>query len=89
MKKEIIVLPAHAGSPIDFNGKPIKATLREIKKKVPFLALSKGAFVKNILDKLPPPPSNYLTIVEANLSGNISGINPIDLEAGANRCAVS
>lgn len=89
LKEEIIVLPTHTSFPIDFNRKPISATLSEIKKSVPVLKLNKEAFVKNILDKLPPPPSNYLSIVEKNLSGNISDVNPIELEAGANRCAVS
>jgi glyoxylase-like metal-dependent hydrolase (beta-lactamase superfamily II)/rhodanese-related sulfurtransferase len=89
LNEEIIVLPAHTSSPINFDGKPIKATLSEIKKNVPVLRLNKEAFVKNILDKLPPPPSNYLAIVEKNLSGNISDVNPIELEAGANRCAIS
>lgn len=34
-------------------------------------------------------PENYLSIIEKNLKGDFSGISPIDLEAGANRCAVS
>jgi glyoxylase-like metal-dependent hydrolase (beta-lactamase superfamily II)/rhodanese-related sulfurtransferase len=89
LKEEIIVLPAHTSSPVDFDGKPINATLSEIKKNVSVLKLDKASFVKNILDKLPPPPSNYLSIVEKNLSGNIADVSPIDLEAGANRCAVS
>lgn len=89
LNDKIVVLPAHTGSPVDFDGKPVKASLSEIKKNVPILQLGKEDFVKSILDKLPPPPSNYLIIVEKNLSGNISDINPADLEAGANRCAVS
>jgi glyoxylase-like metal-dependent hydrolase (beta-lactamase superfamily II)/rhodanese-related sulfurtransferase len=89
LKEGIIVLPAHASFPVDFNGKPINATLAEIKKNVPLLRFNKENFVKNILDKLPPPPANYLSIVEKNLSGDVSDVNSIDLEAGANRCAVS
>jgi len=88
LKEEIIVIPAHTNSPIDFDGKPISATLLEIKKNVSVLKLDKETFVKNILDKLPPPPSNYLSIVEKNLTGNISDVKPIDLETGANRCAI-
>jgi glyoxylase-like metal-dependent hydrolase (beta-lactamase superfamily II)/rhodanese-related sulfurtransferase len=84
-----IVLPAHTNSPVDFDGNPISATLSEIKEKVTILHVSKGDFIKRILDKLPPAPANYLAIVESNLSGNISEVNPIELEAGANRCAVS
>jgi len=84
-----IVLPAHASSPIDFDNRPIKATISEIKKNIQMLALSKLDFEKTIVEKLPPAPPNYLTIVERNLTGDISDINPADLEAGANRCAVS
>lgn len=89
LKDDIIVLPAHTNTPPDFDNKPIAAPIAEIRKNVPILQLSKPDFVKTILDKLPPAPANYLVIVERNLSGNIAGINPVDLEAGANRCAVS
>jgi glyoxylase-like metal-dependent hydrolase (beta-lactamase superfamily II)/rhodanese-related sulfurtransferase len=83
-----IVLPAHASEPIAFDKKPVKATVSEIKNKISVLQLAKDEFVKTILSKLPDTPNNYLAIVERNLSGNMSDINPIDLEAGANRCAV-
>jgi glyoxylase-like metal-dependent hydrolase (beta-lactamase superfamily II)/rhodanese-related sulfurtransferase len=89
LNRGIIVLPAHTSSPINFDGKPISATLSEIKKNVSVLKSDKETFVKNVLDKLPPTPPNYLSIVEKNLSGNIADVNPIDMEAGANRCAVS
>jgi glyoxylase-like metal-dependent hydrolase (beta-lactamase superfamily II) len=85
----ILVLPAHTGSPVDFDAKPVQATLSEIKKHVSILQLSKEDFVKTIVENLPAAPENYVAIIEKNLSGNISDVNPIDLEAGANRCAVS
>jgi len=88
LKDTIIVLPAHTSSPIAFDEKPVKATLSDIKNIVSILHLPKEKFVETILARLPATPPNYLTIVERNLSGNISDINPIDLEAGANRCAV-
>jgi glyoxylase-like metal-dependent hydrolase (beta-lactamase superfamily II)/rhodanese-related sulfurtransferase len=89
LDENIVVLPAHTSKPVDFDSKPIKASLSEIKKKVLLLHLKKEDFVKRIIDNLPPAPSNYLAIVEKNLSGNFSETNPTDLEAGANRCAVS
>jgi glyoxylase-like metal-dependent hydrolase (beta-lactamase superfamily II) len=89
LNENIVVLPAHTSKPIDFDNKPIRAALSEIKKNVPLLHLKKKEFVKTIIDKLPPAPSNYLAIVEKNLSGNFDDVNPIDLEAGANRCAIS
>jgi glyoxylase-like metal-dependent hydrolase (beta-lactamase superfamily II)/rhodanese-related sulfurtransferase len=85
----IIVLPAHTNKPVDFDGRLVAASIGEIKSKVPVLSLSKTEFVENILSKLPPAPGNYLKIIERNLSGNMSGINPLELETGANRCAVS
>jgi glyoxylase-like metal-dependent hydrolase (beta-lactamase superfamily II) len=85
----VIILPAHTNSPVDFDGKPVKAFLSEVKDNVAVLKLAKEFFIKTILDKLPPAPANHLTIVEKNLSGNISDVNPSELEAGANRCAVS
>jgi glyoxylase-like metal-dependent hydrolase (beta-lactamase superfamily II)/rhodanese-related sulfurtransferase len=89
MNDNIIVLPAHTNTPIDFDNKPVMATIGEIKTKVPMLKLDKSEFVETILAKLPPTPPNFLSIVERNLKGDFSDINPIDLEAGANRCAVS
>ncbi|HET9825224.1 MAG TPA: MBL fold metallo-hydrolase [Chitinophagaceae bacterium] len=88
LEKYIIVLPAHTSSPVDFDEKPVQATISQIRKNVSVLQLSREEFVTTILAKLPPTPPNHLAIVERNLSGNISDINPIDLEAGANRCAV-
>jgi glyoxylase-like metal-dependent hydrolase (beta-lactamase superfamily II)/rhodanese-related sulfurtransferase len=88
LNENIIVLPAHTSAPVDFDRKPIAATIGEIKKSVQILQLSKSDFIKTILNKLPPAPANHLAIVERNLSGNISDINPVDLEVGANRCAV-
>jgi glyoxylase-like metal-dependent hydrolase (beta-lactamase superfamily II)/rhodanese-related sulfurtransferase len=84
----ILILPAHAGAPIAFDEKAVDATLSDIKNTVAVLHLSKEDFVNTILARLPATPENYLAIVERNLSGDMSGINPIDLEAGANRCAV-
>ena len=46
-------------------------------------------FVNNLLQRIPPTPPNHLSIAEKNLKGEFSDINPIDLEAGANRCAIS
>jgi len=88
MNDALVVLPAHAGSPIPFDENPVDATLGEIKNTVSVLQLSKEDFIETILARLPDTPNNYLAIVERNLSGNISDINPIELEAGANRCAV-
>lgn len=86
---DIIVLPAHTSQPVDFDNTPIQTTIGSIKKTVPMLQLSEEDFINTIQRRIPPTPANYLSIVEKNIKGDFSDINPVDIEAGANRCAVS
>jgi glyoxylase-like metal-dependent hydrolase (beta-lactamase superfamily II)/rhodanese-related sulfurtransferase len=85
----IIVLPAHTSEPVDFDNTPIQTTIANIKKTVPMLQLNEADFISTIQQRIPPTPANYLSIVEKNIKGDFSDINPVDLEAGANRCSVS
>lgn len=84
-----IVLPAHTSQPVDFDNIPIQATIGNIKQQVAVLSLNEDEFVHTVLQRIPPTPANYLSIVEKNNQGDFSDSNPVDLEAGANRCAVS
>ena len=86
---KLIVLPAHTSQPVDFDGTPIQTTIGDIKKTVPMLRLTEEEFINTIQQRIPPTPANFLSIVEKNIQGDFSDINPVDLEAGANRCAVS
>ena len=88
-KNDMIVLPAHTSQPVDFDNAPVQTTIGEIKKNVAMLKLTEEEFINTILQRIPPTPANYLSIVEKNIKGDFSDINPIDLEAGANRCAIS
>jgi glyoxylase-like metal-dependent hydrolase (beta-lactamase superfamily II)/rhodanese-related sulfurtransferase len=89
LDESIIVLPAHTSQPVDFDNTPIQTTIGSIKQNVAMLKLSEEEFVNTILQRIPPTPANYLSIVEKNIKGDFSDINPVDLEAGANRCAIS
>jgi glyoxylase-like metal-dependent hydrolase (beta-lactamase superfamily II)/rhodanese-related sulfurtransferase len=89
LDENIIVLPAHTSQPVDFDNTPIQATIGSIRHNVAMLKLSEEEFTNTILQRIPPTPANYLSIVEKNIKGDFSDINPVDLEAGANRCAVS
>jgi glyoxylase-like metal-dependent hydrolase (beta-lactamase superfamily II) len=89
LDENIIVLPAHSSQPIDFDNTTIQATIGNIKKNVAILQLKEEEFINAILERIPPAPANYLSIVEKNITGDFSDINPVNLEAGANRCAVS
>lgn len=89
LDESIIVLPSHTSQPIDFDNQPIQTTIGFIKKNVEMLQLNEVDFTNTILKRIPPTPANYLEIVELNLNGDFDGVNSINLEAGANRCAIS
>jgi glyoxylase-like metal-dependent hydrolase (beta-lactamase superfamily II)/rhodanese-related sulfurtransferase len=89
LDKNTIVLPSHTSQPIDFDNQAIHTTIGFVKNNVSMLQLNEGDFTNTILQRIPPTPANYLSIVDLNLKGDFSNINPIDLEAGANRCAIS
>ena len=84
----MLVLPAHVSEPIPFDGQPIGASLGEVASWLsPWLA-SESGFVERVTSNLPPTPPNFVRIVELNESGDMPDVDPSDLEAGANRCAV-
>jgi glyoxylase-like metal-dependent hydrolase (beta-lactamase superfamily II) len=89
LDESITVLPAHTSQPVEFDHTPIQTTIGNIKKSVAMLQLKEEDFINTILQRIPPTPANYLSIVEKNIKGDFSDINPVDLEAGANRCAIS
>ena len=85
----VLVLPAHSSCPIAIAQAIITEKLGTLKSTLQALNLHKEEFVATILSKLPPTPPNYLTIAEINKSGQLGNYNKADLEAGANRCAIS
>ena len=89
LDENIIVMPAHTSQPIDFDNTAIQTTIGNIKQNVAILQLNEAEFINTILQRIPSTPANYLSIIEKNIKGDFSDINPLDLEAGANRCAIS
>lgn len=85
----VLILPAHINKPVNFDGAVISTTIGEAKKSISLLQNNENDFVDQLLQKIPDTPANYLSIVEKNVTGNFSEIDSVDLEAGANRCAVS
>jgi glyoxylase-like metal-dependent hydrolase (beta-lactamase superfamily II)/rhodanese-related sulfurtransferase len=85
----VIILPAHTNRPTGFDNVVIQTTIGEAKKNIAILKNSDEEFISSLLQKIPPTPPNFLSIAEKNITGNYEGINPVDLEAGANRCAIS
>lgn len=86
---ETIVLPGHTSAPAPFDGTPIAATLSEVMDRTEMLGLSEDSFVEAILGRIPPTPPNHARIVALNERGETFAGDPTELEAGANRCAVS
>jgi glyoxylase-like metal-dependent hydrolase (beta-lactamase superfamily II) len=86
---ETLVLPGHASAPSPFDERPIAATLGEVIARVTMLRMREEAFLQTILARIPPTPPNHARIVALNEAGVMPEGDPTDLEAGANRCAVS
>jgi glyoxylase-like metal-dependent hydrolase (beta-lactamase superfamily II)/rhodanese-related sulfurtransferase len=85
----VIIFPGHTSEPIEFDGKLIYTTIEAAKKNLSWLENGENNFIDTVLKNIPPTPPNYLSIVEKNIKGELNGIDPIELEAGANRCAIS
>lgn len=84
-----LVFPGHASEPPAFDRKPIAERLGQISDGITGWLRSEGDFVAAILDRIPPTPPNYLRIMELNEAGTMPKGDSSELEAGANRCAVS
>ena len=85
---DTVILPAHTSEPVAFDGRPISATLRQVRERTPLLRETEERFVSQILTRLPPTPPNHHHIVALNEAGTLPD-DPTELEAGANRCAVA
>ena len=53
------------------------------------LRAGEDTFVETILSRIPENPPNHLEIVRRNERGELPAGDPTELEAGANRCAIS
>lgn len=89
LPERVLVLPGHTSEPAPFDERPLVATLAEVRARVALLSLREADFLETILARLPPTPPNHAQIVALNEAGAMPETDPTDLEAGANRCAVS
>jgi glyoxylase-like metal-dependent hydrolase (beta-lactamase superfamily II) len=89
LRPELLVLPAHASEPIPFDGRAISTTIRDVTTWLSEWLVSETAFVERVVSRLPPTPPNFARIVDLNESGTSFVGDPTELEAGANRCAIS
>ncbi len=89
LPSDTLVLPGHTSEPVPFDGIPIVATLAEIKDAVGIIHAPRDMFLQQIMARIPPTPPNYHQIVKLNEIGQLPESGVTDLEAGANRCAIS
>jgi glyoxylase-like metal-dependent hydrolase (beta-lactamase superfamily II) len=88
LSPDLVVLPAHAGEPVAFDGRPVAARLGDIEAWLAGWLASESRFVERITSNLPPAPANTAEIVALNVAGASPAGDPTELEAGGNRCAV-
>src|SRR5260370_5357837 len=86
---ETVVLPGHSSQPVPFDGVPIRTTLAQVNAQIEMLHLTSTDFVHQLLSRLPAPPPNADRIVTLNEHGLLPEMPVTELEAGANRCAIS
>jgi len=89
LRPEIAVLPAHASEPIAFDGLPVAARMGDIDRWLVGWLTSESTFVDRVTSNPPPAPPNFARIVDSNEAGVFPTSDATELEAGANRCAVS
>jgi glyoxylase-like metal-dependent hydrolase (beta-lactamase superfamily II) len=88
LPSETILLPGHSNTPAPFDKVPLTASLGDLRNQVELLRISESEFVETLLARIPPAPPNHDRIVELNETGLLIE-NPVELEAGANHCAIS
>jgi glyoxylase-like metal-dependent hydrolase (beta-lactamase superfamily II) len=89
LNSNVLVLPGHSSAPTAFDGAPIVSSLGDVSRRLGSWLASEEEFIARILQRIPPIPPNFSRILELNESGLLPEGDPTDLEAGANRCAVS
>jgi len=83
------IYPCHHGCPIPFDRQPIAARLGDLRPRLEALRLDESAFAAQIVGGLGEKPPNFETILAVNEGrGDLGDLEPLDVEAGPNRCAV-
>jgi glyoxylase-like metal-dependent hydrolase (beta-lactamase superfamily II) len=86
---ETLIFPGHTSEPIPFDGQTVVDSLAAVRERVQLLHVSEETFVESLLARIPPTPPNHHRIVQLNEAGRLPDGDPAELEAGANRCAIS
>ena len=86
---DVRIYPGHHGSPIPFDRQPIAARLGDLRPRIDALRLDADTFASRIVSSLGEKPPNFETVLAVNEGrGDLGDLEPLDVEAGPNRCAV-
>ncbi|MDH3214840.1 MAG: MBL fold metallo-hydrolase [Candidatus Krumholzibacteria bacterium] len=86
---DITICPGHTSSSIGFDGAPIAGGLRDISQRIELLRTDKEDFAKLIPELLGAKPPNFERVIAINEGkAELGWLDPLELEAGPNRCAV-
>lgn len=85
----VLVLPAHTAAPAPFDGLAIQARIGDIEQWLAQWLPSEEVFIDRVTSRIPATPPNFSKIVGLNEAGEDPDGDPTELEAGANRCAIS
>lgn len=90
LSDNMLVCPGHTSDPIAFDGQALASPLSEVRKRIgDFVTAPKNDFVKTIIDNLGAKPPNFERVLAVNEGrADLGWLDPLDLEAGPNRCAV-
>lgn len=89
LEPSVHIFPGHTSAPVPFNADVLTARLGDIAAQLHEWFLSEESFKKRIIARIPPTPPNYTRITELNEAGESPEVDLTELEAGANRCAIS
>jgi len=85
---DVWIYPGHHGGPIPFDRQPIGIRLGDLRPRIEALALDVDTFASRIVAGLGEKPPNFETILAVNEGrGELGDLEPLDVEAGPNRCA--
>ncbi len=86
----IRIYPAHTGSEIGFDGTPVSAELGQIRSSIDLLKADEDSFVATILASLSAKPPSHECVISINEGkSDLGDADPLDIEAGPNRCAAT
>lgn len=89
LEPSVHIFPGHASKPVPFDNAALTARVGDVAAQLQEWFLSEESFKDRIIARIPPTPPNYTRITELNESGEFPNADLTELEAGANRCAIS